>query len=56
MTDHEVYELIDVALQSGVTLPRVELAFRTYGELNAAGTTSWSCRRSTAPSTPTPRR
>jgi homoserine O-acetyltransferase len=36
MPDHEVYELADVALQSGVTLPRVELAYRTYGELNAA--------------------
>ena len=36
MPDHDLYELTNVALQSGVTLPRVELAYRTYGELNAA--------------------
>jgi homoserine O-acetyltransferase len=36
MPDHDVYELTDVVLQSGVTLPRVELAYGTYGEVNAA--------------------
>ena len=36
MAGYEVLDLTDVALQSGVTLPRVELAFATYGELNAA--------------------
>ena len=36
MADHEVFELTDVALQSGVSLPRVELAYKTYGELNPA--------------------
>lgn len=36
MVDHQVFELSDVALQSGVTLPRAELAFATYGELNDA--------------------
>jgi homoserine O-acetyltransferase len=36
LTDYEVYELADVVLQSGVSLPRLELAFRTYGQLNAA--------------------
>lgn len=35
MADHEVYELTDVGLQSGVTLPRVELAYKTHGEMNA---------------------
>jgi homoserine O-acetyltransferase len=36
MADHEIYALDDVELQSGVTLPHLELAFATYGELNAA--------------------
>src|SRR3954471_8482565 len=36
MADHEVFELTGVALQSGVSLPRVELAYKTYGELNPA--------------------
>lgn len=35
MADYEVFELADVTLQSGVTLPQVELAYRTYGELNS---------------------
>ena len=36
MAGHETYSLDDVELQSGVTLPHLELAFATYGELNAA--------------------
>ena len=36
MADCQIYELTDVTLQSGVVLPRVELAFATYGELNSA--------------------
>ncbi|QVQ54563.1 alpha/beta fold hydrolase [Spiractinospora alimapuensis] len=34
--DYEIAVFDDVALQSGFTLPRVELAYKTYGELNAA--------------------
>src|SRR4051794_7747134 len=36
MADHEIYTLNDFELQSGVTLPHLELAFATYGELNTA--------------------
>ncbi|MDJ0778591.1 MAG: alpha/beta fold hydrolase [Gammaproteobacteria bacterium] len=35
--DHEIFRLRDFELQSGVTLPDAQLAYRTYGELNAAG-------------------
>ena len=35
MPDHAVFELGDVALQSGATLPDARLAYRTYGSLNA---------------------
>ena len=35
--DHEIFELGDVTLQSGVTLPEAKLAYRTYGSLNARG-------------------
>ncbi|CAN5852292.1 alpha/beta fold hydrolase [soil metagenome] len=35
MNDHEVYELGDIVLQSGATLPDVKLAYKTHGELNA---------------------
>ena len=37
MRDHQVFELGDVTLQSGVTLPDAQLAYRTVGKLNAAG-------------------
>lgn len=37
MADYRIYELADVELQSGLTLPQVKLAFATYGELSAAG-------------------
>ena len=36
MPDHEVFELGEVALKSGATLPDARLAYRTYGSLNAA--------------------
>jgi homoserine O-acetyltransferase/O-succinyltransferase len=36
MADYEIFELGDVVLQSGVTLRRAKLAFKTYGQLNAA--------------------
>ena len=35
--DHETFELGDVTLQSGATLPAAKLAFRTWGSLNARG-------------------
>ena len=36
-TDHETFELGDVALQSGATLPGARLAYKTYGSLDASG-------------------
>ncbi|MBH5319386.1 alpha/beta fold hydrolase [Paenibacillus sp. GSMTC-2017] len=36
MRDYEIYELGDVLLQSGETLPHAVLAYKTYGTLNAA--------------------
>ncbi|MGG1651603.1 alpha/beta fold hydrolase [Paenibacillus sp. NRS-1780] len=36
MRDYEIYELGDVLLQSGDTLPNAILAYKTYGMLNAA--------------------
>jgi homoserine O-acetyltransferase len=36
MSDYEVYELGDVALQSGLTLRQAKLAYKTYGQLNSA--------------------
>jgi homoserine O-acetyltransferase len=35
-SDYEVFELGDVALQSGITLPRAKLAYKTYGKLATA--------------------
>ena len=35
--NHEIFELGDVTLQSGVTLPEAKLAYKTYGSLNARG-------------------
>lgn len=35
MRDYEIYELGDVLLQSGDTLPQAVLAYKTYGTLNA---------------------
>ncbi len=35
--NHEIFELGDVTLQSGVTLPEAKLAYRTYGSLNTRG-------------------
>lgn len=34
MTDYEIFDLGDVSLQSGVTLPNAFLAYKTYGKLN----------------------
>ncbi|HEX4128729.1 MAG TPA: alpha/beta fold hydrolase [Pirellulales bacterium] len=36
MSSHETFELADFKLQRGLTLPRAVLAYRTYGQLNAA--------------------
>jgi homoserine O-acetyltransferase len=36
MADYEIFELGQVVLQCGLTLPRAKLAYKTYGELNAA--------------------
>jgi homoserine O-acetyltransferase/O-succinyltransferase len=36
MADYEVFELGDVVLQCGITLPRAKLAYKTYGELAAS--------------------
>jgi homoserine O-acetyltransferase/O-succinyltransferase len=33
MSDHEVFELGDVVLQSGITLRQAKLAYKTYGKL-----------------------
>ena len=35
MVDYEVFELGNVALQSGATLRDAKLAYKTYGTLNA---------------------
>ena len=37
MTGHQTYELGDVQLQSGAVLKNAQLAYATYGTLNAAG-------------------
>ncbi|MFF4776382.1 alpha/beta fold hydrolase [Microtetraspora fusca] len=34
--DYEIFDLGDVRLQSGITLPDAKLAYKTYGELNEA--------------------
>jgi homoserine O-acetyltransferase len=36
MSDHDVFGLGSVVLQCGITLPDVKVAYKTYGELNAA--------------------
>ena len=36
MPDHELFELGEVTLQSGITLPDARLAFKTYGSLGAS--------------------
>jgi hypothetical protein len=33
--DYEIFELGDVTLQSGMTLRNAQLAYKTYGTLNA---------------------
>jgi homoserine O-acetyltransferase len=37
MADTQIFELGDVVLQSGITLRQANLAYQTYGTLNAAG-------------------
>ena len=37
MDDVKIYDLGDIALQSGQTLPDAKLAYKTFGALNAAG-------------------
>lgn len=34
MPDHEIFELGDIVLQSGLTLPQAKLAYKNYGKLN----------------------
>lgn len=36
MTDYQIFEAGDVILQSGMTFRGAKLAYKTYGELNAA--------------------
>ena len=36
MSDHKVFELGNVTLQSGTVFPDMKLAYQTYGELNEA--------------------
>jgi homoserine O-acetyltransferase len=36
MDDYEVFDLGDVVLQCGITLPRAKLAYKTYGKLAVA--------------------
>jgi len=36
MSDYEIFELDAVSLQSGLTLRQAKLAYKTYGQLNAA--------------------
>jgi hypothetical protein len=43
-SDYDVFELGDVALQSGITLPRAKLAYKTYGKLAATRGTSTTKR------------
>ncbi|NKB77100.1 MAG: alpha/beta fold hydrolase [Gammaproteobacteria bacterium] len=35
--DYKLFQLGDVVLQSGITLPNAHLAYQTWGELNSAG-------------------
>lgn len=37
MRDHDIFELGDVALQSGATLKSARLAYKTYGTVDSAG-------------------
>ena len=36
MSSFEIFELVNFALQRGITLPKAQLSFKTYGTLNAA--------------------
>ena len=36
MPDYDIFELEAVSLQSGLTLRQAQLAYKTYGQLNAA--------------------
>ncbi|MBV8356430.1 MAG: alpha/beta fold hydrolase [Deltaproteobacteria bacterium] len=36
MADYEVFELGDLVLQCGITLPQAKLAYKTYGKLSAS--------------------
>ena len=36
MADYEIFELEAVSLQAGLTLRQAKLAYKTYGQLNAA--------------------
>lgn len=43
--DYEIFDLGDVTLQSGVTLPNAFLAYKTYGRLNEKRIMSSSIQR-----------
>lgn len=52
MRDYEVFAAAEVTLQSGVTLPKIELAYKTYGELSSSRDNvivypTWFCGRHT---------
>ena len=36
MNDHQIFELGDIDVQSGLRIRNAKLAYKTYGELNAA--------------------
>ena len=38
MADYEIFNLGDVELQNGATLPDAKLAYKTYGTLNSSKT------------------
>ena len=52
MADYELFELRQVVLQCGLTLPETKLAYKTYGELNAARDNVVVMRRSMEVNTP----
>ncbi len=54
MTDCEVFELSDLALQGGMTLKRARIAYKTYGSLDGDKSNVILYPPPTAPSTSIP--